>query len=64
MATQNASTDSISSPELVKQIIARHPDISLRIAVDGYSGIEIACAYLPNVILMDIDMPGVNGQRK
>ncbi len=53
--------DNPANLQLVKQIIARHPDMRLLAAVDGYSGIEIARASLPDVILMDINMPGMNG---
>ena len=53
--------DNPSNMELVKQIIARHPDITLLTAVDGYSGIEIARVSLPDVIVMDINMPSMNG---
>ncbi|MEX0841601.1 MAG: response regulator, partial [Xanthobacteraceae bacterium] len=30
-------------------------------ATDGHSGIEIARTSLPDVILMDINLPGING---
>ena len=53
--------DNPANLQLVKQIIARHPDISLLTAVDGYSGIEIARVSQPDVILMDINLPGMNG---
>jgi PAS domain S-box-containing protein len=46
---------------LVKDIIARRPDIRLLCAMDGKSGIELARASLPDVILMDINLPGVSG---
>jgi PAS domain S-box-containing protein len=46
---------------LVEQIIARHPDKRLLTAVNGNSGIEIARAAQPDVILMDINLPGING---
>ena len=46
---------------LVEQIIARHPDINLLTAVNGNRGIEVARASLPEVILMDINLPGING---
>jgi CheY-like chemotaxis protein len=45
----------------VEQIIARHPSLRLLTAVNGDSGIEIARASLPDVILMDINLPGING---
>ena len=53
--------DNPANLQLVKQIIARHSDISLLTAVDGYSGIETAKAFQPDVILMDINLPGMNG---
>ncbi len=53
--------DSPANLKLVVQLIARYPEISLRTAVDGHSGIKIARASLPDVILMDINLPGING---
>ena len=48
---------------LVEDLIARRPDIRLLSARDGISGIEIARALLPDVILMDINLPGISGIR-
>lgn len=48
---------------LVEDLIARRPDIRLLSAKDGSQGIEIARASLPNVILMDINLPGISGIR-
>ncbi len=53
--------DNPANLKLVEQLIARHPDIRLLTAVNGNSGIEIARASLPDVILMDINLPGING---
>ena len=53
--------DNPASMIMVEQIIARHPDIRLLTAVNGNSGVEIACASLPDVILMDVNLPGING---
>ena len=53
--------DNPANLKLVEQIIARHPDIHLLTAVDGNSGIEIARGSLPDVILMDINLPDING---
>jgi PAS domain S-box-containing protein len=53
--------DNPANLKLVEQIIARHPDIRLLTALNGNSGIEIARASQPNVILMDINLPGLNG---
>jgi PAS domain S-box-containing protein len=46
---------------LVEDLIARRPDIRLMSARDGSRGIEIARASLPDVILMDINLPGISG---
>ncbi|MHB8535745.1 MAG: PAS domain-containing hybrid sensor histidine kinase/response regulator [Sulfuricaulis sp.] len=46
---------------LVEDLIARRPDIRLLSASDGNRGIEMARASRPDVILMDINLPGVSG---
>jgi len=46
---------------LIEDLIARRPDIRLLSARDGNSGIEIARASRPDVILMDINLPGISG---
>jgi CheY-like chemotaxis protein len=46
---------------LVEDIIARRTDIRLLSARDGKSGIELARASLPDVILMDINLPDISG---
>jgi PAS domain S-box-containing protein len=46
---------------LVEDLIARRPDIRLLTARDGNRGIEIARASRPDVILMDINLPGISG---
>jgi PAS domain S-box-containing protein len=46
---------------LVEQLIARRADITLLSAIDGHSGIQMARAHRPDVILMDINLPGISG---
>ena len=46
---------------LIEHLIARLPDISLLSATNGQRGIELARACLPDVILMDINLPGLSG---
>jgi PAS domain S-box-containing protein len=46
---------------LVEDLMKRRPDIRLLSAMDGNTGIELARASLPNVILMDINLPGISG---
>jgi PAS domain S-box-containing protein len=53
--------DNPANLRLVEQIIARHPDLLLLTAVDGPSGVEVARASRPEVILMDVNLPGLSG---
>ncbi len=46
---------------LVEQIIEGQPHIRMLSARDGNLGIALARAHLPDVILMDINLPGING---
>jgi CheY-like chemotaxis protein len=46
---------------LVEDLVARRPDIRLLSATDGTRGIAIARASLPDMILMDINLPGISG---
>ncbi|MBY0484709.1 PAS domain S-box protein [Nitrosomonas sp.] len=46
---------------LVENLLERRADIHLLSAQDGLRGIEIARASLPDVILMDINLPGISG---
>jgi len=53
--------DNQANLKLVEQLIARRPDMRLLSAADGYTGIEIARAFQPEMILMDINLPGISG---
>ncbi len=53
--------DNPANLALVEELIARRPDLRLLSAADGNLGIELARAYLPEVILMDINLPGISG---
>jgi len=46
---------------LVEQIIEGHSQVSILSASDGKLGIALARTHLPNVILMDINLPGISG---
>jgi PAS domain S-box-containing protein len=46
---------------LIEQLIARRPDMRLLSARDGNLGIQLARANQPEVILMDINLPGISG---
>ena len=54
--------DNLANLRLVEQIIARRrPDMRLLTAMNGNLGIELARASRPEVILMDINLPGMSG---
>jgi CheY-like chemotaxis protein len=53
--------DNLANVKLIEQIIAGDPDVRMLTAVNGKSGIEIARASRPEVILMDINLPDING---
>src|SRR3546814_16991991 len=46
---------------LVEDLMLRRPDIRLLSARDASSGIDIARSAIPDVILMDINLPGISG---
>jgi PAS domain S-box-containing protein len=53
--------DNPANLQLVEQIIARRPDLRLLSARTGPLGIELAHDARPDVILMDINLPGMSG---
>jgi PAS domain S-box-containing protein len=53
--------DNPANLKLVEQLIARRPDMRLLSARDGNLGIQLARANQPEVILMDINLPGISG---
>jgi CheY-like chemotaxis protein len=53
--------DNPANLTLVEQLIARRSDLKLLTAIDGHLGIQLARAYQPDVILMDINLPGISG---
>lgn len=53
--------DNLANMKLVERLVDRRPDIVLLTAVDGTLGIALARAALPDVILMDIHLPGISG---
>jgi len=53
--------DNQANMQLVEQLIARRPDMRLLTAGNGKLGIEMARSHQPEVILMDINLPGMSG---
>jgi len=53
--------DNPANLKLVEQLVARRPDLRLLSAGDGLTGIKLARDHLPEVVLMDINLPGISG---
>ena len=53
--------DDAANLKLMEEIISGRPDIRLLTALDGERGLGKASALLPDVILMDINLPGISG---
>ena len=53
--------DNPANLTLIEQLIARRPDMRLLSARDGNLGIQMARTQHPEVILMDINLPGISG---
>jgi PAS domain S-box-containing protein len=53
--------DNPANLKLIEQLIARRPEIRLLTAQNGPDGIQLARACMPDAILMDINLPGING---
>jgi PAS domain S-box-containing protein len=53
--------DNPANLALVEQLLARRTDLKLLTATDGHQGVARARADLPDVILMDINLPGISG---
>ncbi|MFZ6742813.1 PAS domain S-box protein [Undibacterium sp. JH2W] len=53
--------DNPANLALVEQLIARRSDLKLLTAVDAHLGIATAQVCKPDVILMDINLPGLSG---
>ena len=53
--------DNPANMKLVEKLIAQRADIHLLSAVNGTLGVEVARASQPDVILMDINLPGMSG---
>ncbi|MBI3504392.1 MAG: PAS domain S-box protein [Proteobacteria bacterium] len=53
--------DNPANLKLIEQLIARRPEMGMLSAGDATYGIELARSSKPDVILMDINLPGING---
>ncbi|CAN5850977.1 hypothetical protein BH11PSE12_BH11PSE12_28640 [soil metagenome] len=53
--------DNPANLALMEQLVARRRDLKLLTAIDGYLGMQMAKTCRPDVILMDINLPGLSG---
>jgi CheY-like chemotaxis protein len=53
--------DNPANLKLIEQLIGRRPDMRLLSARDGNLGIQLARTSHPELILMDINLPGISG---
>jgi PAS domain S-box-containing protein len=53
--------DNPANLALVETLIERRNDLKLLTATDGNSGVQMAREHLPDLILMDINLPGISG---
>jgi CheY-like chemotaxis protein len=53
--------DNLKNRKLARDLLQFHGYVTLE-ADDGQAGIQLACDHTPDLILMDIQLPGVDGQ--
>ncbi|HUP62521.1 MAG TPA: PAS domain S-box protein [Thermoanaerobaculia bacterium] len=53
--------DNPANLKLVERLVGRRHDLRLLSAIDGSRGVELARTCQPDVILMDINLPGISG---
>ncbi|MBI5461734.1 MAG: PAS domain-containing protein [Gammaproteobacteria bacterium] len=53
--------DNPANLKVVKAMLRHHPKLHLLSATNGEYGLELARRYLPDVILLDIHLPGMDG---
>jgi PAS domain S-box-containing protein len=53
--------DDASNLQLVEEVVSHIPNLKLLSTPDAESGLELAAETRPDIILMDINLPGMNG---
>jgi len=53
--------DNLSNLRLVERILARRPEVILISAMQGSLGLELAGQHLPDLILLDLHLPDIQG---
>lgn len=55
--------DSPTDVQALKELLGQIDDFEISVATDGEEGVKMANDLLPDLILMDVVMPGMNGFR-
>lgn len=55
--------DNVSSLRLVECVLAKRPGVKLIAAMQGRLGLELAREHLPDLILLDLDLPDIPGEK-
>ena len=53
--------DNLANAQLVEELISRRSDLKLITARNGKQGLQLAALHLPDVILLDIQLPDIGG---
>jgi CheY-like chemotaxis protein len=53
--------DNLSNFELVQSILARAGEIELIPAIQGLLALELAAQHQPDIVLLDLDLPDIDG---
>ena len=54
--------DNPSNRQLMERVVARRPGVQLLSAGQGETGIELACSSHPDLIILDLHLPGMSGE--
>ncbi|HZJ51277.1 MAG TPA: PAS domain S-box protein [Actinomycetota bacterium] len=54
--------DNLSNLKLIERIFATRPQLSLMTAIQGQVGLDLARRHLPDVILLDLNLPDMPGE--
>ena len=54
--------DNPSNLRLVRRVLQRRPGVTLASAMEGLEGLELASTLTPDLILLDLDLPDVDGE--
>ena len=55
--------DNPSNLELIEQIFAARPQIAVITALQGARGVELAHEHIPDLVLLDLDLPDISGSQ-